>query len=143
MSRQKSTPKRRRLTKLEGNSKMVMAEISINGLLDDTTIQPHLQDAVKVILEKDIDFICIAPVYANGKGKLVAHSNWLTDIRGIPRNLTVIVENGVLVEAIPENQNTWRMRYGRITYHGFAREKSIAYLKIKQAAIREMLGARS
>lgn len=141
MSRQKSTPKRRRLTKLEGNSKIVL--IGINGQIKHTTLNPHLQDAVKVVLEREIDFIRIAPVYANGKGKLVAHSNWLTDIRGIPRNLTVIVENGRLVEVIPENQDSWRRRYAIITNHGFCNEKSIAYLEIKQAAIREMLGARS
>lgn len=141
MSRQKSTPKRRRQTKLEGKGEIVL--IGINGQIKHTTLNPHLQDAVKVVLEKDVDWIYLSPVYADNKGRLIAHSNWLRDVPNIPDALTVIIQDGCLIEVIPENQDTWRRRYDYITNHGFANEKSIAYLEVKRNAIREMLGARS
>jgi len=84
----------------------------------------------------------VSNVYRLKDGSLVCHTNWLRDVKSLPDCLTLYVKDNRIIEAIPENQAAWRMRYGRLTYKNMYRDRTIAYLEVKQDAIREALGGR-
>lgn len=132
MSNKSKTAKRRRLTK-PGSY-----EINpINGHLQYNTPQYQYQDAIKIIYERDIDFVRIPHVYKIKDGSLVVHSNWLRSV-GLP-DLTLLIKDNQIIQAIPENQDEWSRRRSRLTYKDAYRDLEIAYLEIKRDSIRQAL----
>lgn len=136
MSNKSKTVMRRRQPKHDG---IKMSINPNNGQFQYSTSLKQIQHAVKIVLLKDVDFIRVSPVY-RFNGNLVCHTNWLRGIPDLPDSLTLIIRDNCIIEAIPETQEGWRMRYAKQKYRGMVCLTSVAYLEIKQAAIVEALG---
>ena len=117
---------------------------AINGInetvsrLDDTTQNAPRQANVKIVLEDDIDFIRINPVYRYGN-QIILHANRLRDFKRLPDNLTIFIEGDQIVDVIIEDQAAWEQRANRLRYKNMFRDRKIAYVELSQKAILAVL----